>query len=344
MKIVCNKIDHKTLSGSMALVPNNADDFYVLSSVVQAEDNIEAVTTRKLSLDGGKTQQKITVKLALKVETLSIDLEDCMMSAKGKICKENEFIQCGSYHTIHIGIDDKFELYKKKWTREQQRSIVEATKDIPNVCFIVFYDRECVVSTVSPNNIKNIYKGELKSKNFKPIISAIKTLNVKSIIVAGFSNAAEELLKATEKEDKNLMKQMNTVKLTSEYKNISNSKVVTKMMTDRKYAKLFSELKYVDDLREAEDFLLSIQLGSNKTVVGYDEVDEAFEYGAIKTLFMTDQLHRPRTVEERKKSEIIIAKAEELRAKICIVPVIHESGERLKEMGGLAGLLQFTYK
>ena len=62
---------------------------------------------------------------------------------------------------------------------------------------------------------------------------------------------------------------------------------------------------------------------------------EAFEYGAIKTLFITDALYRPRTVEERKKIEDILNQAAELRVKICVIPVIHESGEKLKAMVGL---------
>lgn len=63
MKIISNKIESRTASGSVVLLPTSADDLYVLSSVISEEDTVEAYTTRKLSLDGGRTQQKVTARL-----------------------------------------------------------------------------------------------------------------------------------------------------------------------------------------------------------------------------------------------------------------------------------------
>lgn len=346
MKIVADKIDKKSLCGSIVLVCTCPDDLYVLSSIVAEGDAVEAVTTRKLSLDGGKTQQKIVTRLAVRVETADFDLEDGIMSVKGKICRENEHVQMGTYHTLHVSLDEKFELTKKKWSRHSCGSLVEATREVPGLCFVVFYDRECVVSSVSPNSIKNLYKGEIKNKNYKPVTASLAGMKgkAKAIVVASFSTTAEEFCKALVKEDRSMEKQVSAIRLTPEYKNIPNARVVSRLLTDRRFAKTFSEIKYVDDLREVEDFFLEIQRGGKKTCVGFGEVREALEYGAIKTLFITDALYRPRTVEERRRTEEVVNQAAELRAKICVIPVIHESGEKLKAMGGIAGNLQFTYR
>lgn len=346
MKIISNKIDSKSLAGSAVLIPTCSDDLYALSSIIAAGDDVEAFTTRKLSLDGGRTQQKIVARLMVKVETTDFDLEDGIMSVKGKINKENEYVQQGSYHTLHISLDEKFELFKKKWSRQDQKMLFETTKEVPSLCFVIFYDKECVVSAVTSNNITNVHKSEVKNKNYKPIVAAVIGLKdkMKMAVVASFSSVGEDFYKALVKEDKGVEKHSSFIRLPSEYKNMANSKVIGRVLTDRRFAKTFSEIKYVDDLREIEEFFLGLTLGNKKMCLGFSEIQEAFEYGAIKTLFITDILYRPRTVEERKNIEKIIAQATELRAKICVIPVIHEHGEKLKLMGGIAGVLQFTYK
>jgi protein pelota len=339
MKILSNKIENRTSSGSVVLIPTSADDLYMLSSVIAEDNTVEAHTTRKLSLDGGHTQQKITVKLMVKAETLAFDLDDGIMSIKGKVCKENEYIEQGVYHTIHVSLGEKFELWKARWTRRDTRLLSESTKDIPHIAFIVFYDRDCAVSSVTPNNIRNTFKGEIKAKNFRPVLSAVAGLkdNIKMLVIASFSAIGEEFYRALSKENKALGASATAIKLTPEYKNIPNAKVISRILVDKQFAKSFKEVAYVNDLQEIEDFFLSVMLGSKKICVGLAEIQEAFEYGAIKVLFVTDALYRPRTVEERRAIEAVVAQATELRARICIIPVIHESGERLRAWAASPG-------
>lgn len=346
MKILSNKIDNKSLDGFVVLTPTNAEDFYILSDIVEEGDVAEASTTRKLSMDGGRTQQKINLCLAIKIEKVEYDLQDCIMSFKGKICKENEHIQQGSYHTIHITIGEKLELYKKHWSRKNRGSLQHAAKDVPQLCFILFYDKECVISMVSSNDIKNLYKAEIKNKNYKPMISNLIGIKntVKAILVGGFSSVAEDFHKVLLKEDKSFEKLTTVVKIPAEYKNLPNSKVVSRLLTDKMFSKIFSEIKYVEDLKEVESFFGDFAKGSKKICLGYSEIKEAFEYGAIKIVFITDALYRPRTIDERKKIEKLVNEALDLRARICVIPVAHELGEKLKAMGGLAGTLSFSYK
>ncbi|KAI5169909.1 protein pelota [Pancytospora epiphaga] len=346
MKIVCNTIESRTNSGSLVLLPSSADDLYVLSSIIAEEDTVEAYTTRKLSLDGGRTQQKVTVKLAIKVESTVFDLDDGIMSLKGKVCRENEYITQGLYHTIHINLGNKFELWKPKWSRRDVHLIYESTKEVPHVVFVTFYDKECVVSNVSSNSIKTVFKGEIKSKNFKPTLGAVVSLKEKTkvLVIASFSVLGDEFYKVLSKENKVIAALSTTIKLKSEYKGLPNSRMISRVLSDSQYSKSFKEIAYVEDLREIEEFFLAMTMGSKKVCVGLGEIQEAFEYGAIKILFITDALYRPRTVEERRATESIISQAMEIRARVCVIPMIHESGERLHEMGGMAGILQFVYK
>lgn len=346
MKILSDKIDAKSQSGTAVLVPTSPDDFYVLSGIISPGDTIEAHTTRKLSRDGGRTQQKVSLKLTIRVETTEFDLQDGSMSVKGKICKENEFIQLGAYHTIHIHLDEKFNLMKSNWTHHSHRVLRDSAKEVPTFVFVIFYDRECVVSSSSSNGTSILTKAEVKNKNYKPLFTCILKLKdkIRGIIIGGFTSAADEFHKALVKEDKTLDKQTRVMKLGNEYKGLPNARVIGRMLVDRSLSKTFSEVKYIEDLRELGDFLESFDRGQKNACVGLTEIKEAVEYGAIKTFFILDSLYRPKTVEERRRVETLLKELSELRAKICVIPSDHELGERLKTIGGLAGVLTFTYK
>ena len=130
------------------------------------------------------------------------------------------------------------------------------TKEIPNLCFVIFYDKECVVSSVSPNSIKNLYKEEIKNRNYKAITTILLGIRdkVKAIVVASFSTIGEEFYRVLIKENKSMEKQVSSIKLTLVYKIIPNSRVISRLLTDQRFAKAFSEIKYVDDLREMRKF------------------------------------------------------------------------------------------
>lgn len=346
MKILNKNVDKRLLSGSITMSPVNIDDFYVLNDLVQVGDVAEGTTTRKLSLDGGRTQQKITLRLAIKVEKADYDFEGGLMSIKGKICKENKHVQLGVYHTVHVEMNESFTLSKTVWSRNHMNLLEESAKDVQDLCFVIFYERECVVSMHSTNNIKNVLKSEIKNKNFKPIITKIKDAKntVKTIVIAGFGTIVDEFYKGLIKEDKSFVKFGGPIKLSNNYKNLSNVQVINKFITDKSYSSLFAEIKYVEDLIEAKNFFEYFEKEFTKVSVGLVEVLEACEYGAVKKVFITDEVYRPKDLASKKKIKMLLDLAIKIRAKICIVPITHDLGLRLSKMGGITGMLLFNYK
>ncbi len=100
----------------------------------------------------------------------------------------------------------------------------------------------------------------------------------------------------------------------------------------------------MEDLREAQKFFYLIDQDQGEVCIGLKEVGEAMEYGAIKVLLVTDKFCKPRTVPEREFSDSFIKRAEDLRAKICVLPIALDLGERLDSIGGVACMLSFNYK
>lgn len=346
MKVLKNYIDSKTASGSIALEMTCVEDAYVLSDTISVGDVVEATTTRKLSLDGGRSQQKITLTLAVSVEATNFDLVSGIVDLKGKVTKENEYVRQGSYHTLHLSIGDSFKISKNKWTRHAISQLHGAAKDTPAICIVVFFDRECVISTVSSIGVKNLFKDEIKNKNFKRIYTCISSIkdSVKTLVIAGFSGIRTDFYKELIREFPQFEKQSTVIKLSGDYKGLSNAKVINKMLLDKEFSRSFSELQYVDDLREVKEFLKDVSTDSSLVGIGMKEVKEALDYGALRKVFVTDRVYRPSTLEERREMEAIVSQAKELRAKICVIPAQHEYGERLTKLGGIACLLLFEYR
>lgn len=346
MKIHSNAIDPKNRSGSLKLTADNNDDIYCLSTIIIPGDKFASYTTRKVSHDGGKTQKKITLKLEIKAETIESDLEVGVMYIKGKTNTENEHVRIGSYHTLDIAVGTEFTMTKKEWKPHEISKIKECCKDIPEICFIIFFERDCVISSVSSNDIKILYKQEIKGKNFKEAITNTIKLKakVKNIVIASTSDIKSDFHKLLIKEDPSLDKLTSVLKLTPDYKGLSNSKVISRILADKSALVSLQNIKFVDDLKEMQAFFTSIDLNQQEVCIGLKEVGEAMDYGAIKTLFVTDKFCKPRTVPEREFSDSFIKKARDLRAKICTIPISLDLGERLDSIGGVACALSFNYK
>lgn len=346
MKTESSNIDRKTQAGSMRLVPNNEDDIYYLASIISIDDKISCYTTRKVSLDNGKTQKKISLKLEVKVESFDTDLNCGIMYVKGKTSVENEHVKIGSYHTLDIAIGTEFTITKSEWKRNEINKIKDCSKEVPNVLFVVFYEKDCVISSVSSNGVRIVYKEEVKSKNFKEITAQTLKMKekVKSIVIASLSEARNDFSKFLTKENQAISKMVSIIKLTPDYKGLNNSKLVSKVLVDKNYISSLNNVAFVEDLKEAQKLFNNLDQHLEEVSIGLKEVGEAMEYGAIKILFLTDRFSKPKTVAEREFSDSLIKKAQELRAKICIIPISMELGERLHALGGIACTLAFNYK
>ncbi|EQB60435.1 protein pelota [Vairimorpha apis BRL 01] len=165
MKILCDNIDKKKHFGSLDLIPESSDDIYEISKIIKPEDKIKCFTHRKLTIDG-KNQQKIGLYLKIKVESFNVDLENGILYAKGRVCEENEYVKIGSYHTLDVELDKKFNIYKDSWNFYDIQLIKNCTNGSQDVLFYIFYEKCCVICLVGKNNIKIINKIEIKFLQF----------------------------------------------------------------------------------------------------------------------------------------------------------------------------------
>ncbi|ADM11270.1 pelota-like RNA-binding protein [Encephalitozoon intestinalis ATCC 50506] len=347
MKLEKNKIDQKCRSGSIKMTPEHQEDIYTLSSVIEVGDMVTSVTTRKIQIDG-KTQHRVTLTLKIKVEAINVDLESSTIYLKGKTVLINEYVKLGSYHTIDITLGQPFSLEKDEWQEMSIRLLKEAAKPQLETAFVVFYEKECVVSIVTRSKISIVLKQEMKNKKFTNVIKTLEKYadKISLFVVASAFEIRNEFYKAVvnSKELKKIQSSFCVVKVPPECRGCSNSKVINTILTDKDLSKTFQGVQYIDDLREVDNFFVKFAKGSDLVCIGMESIREAMDYGALDRLMITDEKMRPNDVEKRREMELFCREIQGMNCKISIVPVAHFSGEKLKEMGGICGLLKFSYR
>ncbi|KAG5859398.1 release factor domain 1 domain-containing protein [Encephalitozoon hellem] len=347
MKLEKNKIDQRCMSGSLRMTPEHQDDIYILSSVIDVGDMVTSVTTRKIQIDG-KTQHRMTLTLKIKIESINVDLESSTIYLKGKTVLINEHVKLGSYHTIDVTLGQSFELEKEEWQEMSIRLLKEAAKPQPEVIFIVFYEKECVVSMVTRSKVSIILKQEMKNRKFGNVVKTLEKYigKVSLFVIASMFEVRNEFYRAVmgSKELKKACNSFCVVKVPPECRGCSNSKVISTILTDKELSKVFQGVQYIDDLKEMDGFFVKFAKGSDLICIGMESIREAMDYGALDRLMITDERIKPNDVEERKEMEAFCKEIQAMNCKISIIPVAHFSGERLKEMGGICGLLKFNYK
>ncbi|TBU16433.1 PelA-like RNA-binding protein [Ordospora colligata] len=347
MKIQRNKVDHKNNSGSMEIVAEHQDDIYVLGMVISMGDMVTSSTTRKIQIDA-KTQQRISLTLKIKIETVSVDLGSSTIYLKGKTVVMHEHVKLGSYHTIDIVPGHAFELEKQEWPCQSIKLLKEATKPQPEMIFIIFYEKECVVSVVSKARVSILMKQEIKNKKFCNIIKTLEkhVSMIDLFVVASAFEVRNEFYKAVSfaKELSKVLKSFCVVKVPAECKGYSNLKVINTILTNKELSKTFQGIQYVEDLKQAENFFVAFAKGSELVCIGMEDIREAMDYGALERVVIIDEKVKPNNIEERIKAEMFCKELGAINCKISIIPAAHFCGEKLKEMGGVCAMLKFNYK
>ncbi|HDM22631.1 MAG TPA: mRNA surveillance protein Pelota, partial [Methanomicrobia archaeon] len=73
----------------------------------------------------------------------------------------------------------------------------------------------------------------------------------------------------------------------------------------------------------------------DEAVYGIKDVEKAIDYGAVERLLILDDLLRDENYEK------ILEKTRKKNCKVYVISSEHEGGEKLKGLGGIAGLLRF---
>ncbi|AEK18977.1 mRNA surveillance protein pelota [Methanococcus maripaludis] len=331
------------------LIPENLDDLWHLSHIIQPYNAIYAVTERRTEDKGDKLRAdrgtKRRVFLGIKAEKINFHEDFNRLRVSGKIIHAPDDIPIGSYHTIDIEPLLQVSVQKnwKKWDIERLKEAEDSSKK-PKVVVVIMDDSEADIFLVREFGIKEL--ASIKS-------GVSKKLDYKQNEQAKFSYYSDIINSISEFEGKILFAGpgfgRNNIQnyISEKYKSLAPNVVVesanhtgksglSEILKSGIIDKIYGEARISKETQVVEKLLEEI---SKKGLAAYgiESVKNAMNFSAIDTLLLTDEYLR----RNRRNVENLMNSVENINGNIIIVSTEHDAGKQLKALGGISALLRF---
>ncbi|KAA0006711.1 MAG: mRNA surveillance protein pelota [Thermoplasmata archaeon] len=328
MKIV----EQDLKKGIVVVKIQSYDDCWHLYNIIEPGDYISGYTYRSVQQAGDKIRkkkgEKERVYLKIKVTDKEFHEFTNRLRIRGIIVEGSEE---KAYHTFNIEPDMEIKI-EKEWKDVHLKRLKEALKKHPKLCVLAIDDEAATIAIIHEYGIEEIAniklnrKGKMydgnEEKNYGEILSKVAPLELPLVIIGpGFEK--ENFVEFARGKLKNYIVESTAHAGMVGIKEAIKRGIIEKIDEKNRVAK---EMRVVEEILE--------EIAKNGAVAyGKEEVEKAIEMGAVEKLVILNSMVR--------KEEELLKKAEEMRAGIIIVSDLHEGGEKLAALGGLAALLRF---
>jgi len=330
----------------MKLIPQNQDDLWILSQVIEKQSFVTGKTTRKIKISETKVEKKTYI---LKIQVEAIRYENNLLRINGKIMSEIDDIPKGSAQSITISINDRVTI-EQNWLQYQIEKIKDSTKEKVSILLVIL-DREEVYfakMTIAGYEIISDFKGDVSKKsedglicggNFYADVSSnieayCDRLKVNKIVIASPAFFKEDFMKQWNNND--LKKKVTLATVSSVSKNafvelLKRDEIKNVMSTER----IEQELSIVEQL--------FTELGKNgKCSYGFNHVSEKINEGAVEFLLITTNLiNKYRENNEFSKLENLMKSVEQIKGRVMIINSENDAGKQLDGIAGIGAILRY---
>ena len=344
MKILFEDTKH----GVLKVKPENLDDIWHLYNVIEKNDLVKAVTFRteekQDDISRAKKPKKIKVKLGVRVSDVDFHKFSNRLRIKGVI--EEGPQDHGSYHTLNVDAEkkDAITIIKEKWEPHQIERLKEAVKESQRdiITFVSLDDDSAAIAILRQSGIQHIadidshrsgkmYQSENTEKEFFGEITSILEANRSegtSIIVVGPGFTKNRFVKYLKE------KKPGWSNLFTHGTSCGGLNGVQEAIKTGVVDKIVKRNRVVFETKLVEDFFNEIKKNGLVTY-GFNQVETALLNGAVKTLLIADSTAR------LDKGLELLKLARETKSGFVIINTLHEAGEKLESLGGVAAFLRF---
>jgi protein pelota len=337
----------------MTLVPENVDDLWHLSHVLEPGDLVSGDTTRRIQRDDDQMRdtggEREHMHVTIEVEDVEFARFANRLRVGGVIVSCSREDQLGHHHTLNVEQRGEIEIEKRfKSDQIQRLEEAEEAAENPDVAIATVEEGEAYVHTVQQYGTEEYAffnrptgKGEYarpRTELFDELGSALTHLGPDAIILAGPGFTKNDARDYIEEEYPGLGDRI-TVVDTSSAGDRGVHEVLKRGAVDEVQAetRIAREAELIDELTE------QIAAG-NKATYGFDATAEAAEYGAVETLLVLDERLR----EERQGRgewdhdvNEVIETVEQKGGDVVVFSAEFAPGEQLKNLGGIAAVLRY---
>lgn len=361
MKLVKQQLE-KDLSGFVTLVPEDKEDHWTLYNLLQKGDEVRVRTHRNVAR--GKKTERIPLTLRLKVELIDYEPGDESLRLRGPTVDPHDDVPIGLYHLAEVVYNVPVTVYKLEWDQVAYDVITKACRieskaelgavvlqeGVAHLCLLT--DSMTVLVHKQEKLIPKKRRGDALAhdKAVQTFLTATAQLmrrhfdltRLKAVVLALPGYVAQQLsdvffdlaTKAGDKATLAARAKFVVGHLLTGYLQGLEEALRSPEMVSR-----LAATKYAQEAAVLDRFMEALNRDDLRAWYGPEECQRALDLGAVRTLLLTDTLFRLDDLAQRKH---YIAMADQARAggaDVAIFSLLHELGQQLDQLTGVAVLL-----
>lgn len=368
MKLIAKNFE-KDSSGSVVLVPEEAEDMWHAYNLISIGDRLKSTTIRRVqteSTTGSVSSSKVRTTLAIAVEGIEFDTQACMLRIKGRNVEENQYVKMGAYHTIDLELNRKFTLIKEYWdvialervdmacdpTQHADLGAVLLHEGLSHILLVT--SSMTVVRAKIDMNIPRKRKGFCNQhdqgllKFYDAIIQGIlRHINfdvIKCVLVASPGFVKEQFCDYMFQQSvKNEWKAIteNKSKFVLVHSSSGHKHALKEVLADPVVTARLADTKAAGEVKALDTFFMMLQTEPERAYYGIDPIEKANEAMAVEILLVTDDLFRSTDLPTRKRYVKLVESIKDNGGDVRVFSSLHVSGEQLGQLSGVAAILRF---
>ncbi|MFB6157100.1 MAG: mRNA surveillance protein pelota [Haloferacaceae archaeon] len=339
----------------LTLVPENVDDLWHLSHVVEPGDLVSGDTTRRVQRDEenlrdtGGEREHMFVTVAVGEDDVEFARFANRLRVGGEIVDCSREDQLGHHHTLNVEERDEVTI-EKRFKPDQMDRIeeAEAAAENPDVAIATVEEGEAHVHLVAQHGTEEYGsftaptgKGEYarpRSELFEELGAALSRLDIDAVILAGPGFTKDDALDHIADEHPEVAEKVTTVDTAGVgdrgVHEVLKRGAVDEVQTETRISR---EAELIDELtRRIAD--------GAKAAYGIETVAEAADYGAVETLMIVDErlrAERGSGGEWEVDVDEVVAGVERQGGEVVVFSGEFDPGRQLRNLGGIAALLRY---
>ena len=339
--------------GLIEVIPENLDDLWHLSHIVEEGDYVSTLTTRRIQdNDSGKTRSDRGVKktffLGIRVEKINFHKYTGMLRFTGIIeSGPEDLIPLGSHHTINVQINNSIKIQKtwNKWSLDRLKQAVDYSKR-PTEIIVAIEDNTTDLGIIKQYGLEYIgpITGDISGKRnidknrqnkiteyYEEITKTLQQFtNISKLIIIGPGFTKNGYYNFLEEKYPDMAK-----KAVLESTGSGGHAGIQEVLKNGLIENLSKDAKIAKEISTVNKLLEKIGKTSNMVTYGKKQVKNATDMGATEKLLVLDELVRQKDIQK------IMNNAENMGGKVEIISSQRDGGKQLEALGSIAAFLRY---
>lgn len=337
---------------AVELVPRSEEDLWTLAMAIRKGDLIRTVVMRDVSGKDAKSKERRPIEVLLRVESVEFQPFTGVLRVFGVIEEGPEkFGVKGKHQSAYLGLNQRVTLIRESgWDRKTIEKLMSSGPRGKAMIVAVDYD-SYAMALLTPLGLKVLYEGNLslgakddprRQESLEKAINEIAEGAVKHaaeegvavIVIAGPVTLKDEVA--------NKVKQMaRSFNIITDSTSSGGLEGIYEVLRRQSVIDALKEISSVRAQEVMDEFMKLFSTDRDMVAYTLDDVLEASNYGAVKSMIILDELLYSINDDEREKAQRAVELAETRGGEVIIITSETPVSTTVSSFGGVVATLRF---